>query len=62
MSETIPVKCERCKSPVKPVWNQGRAALKCTASGCEWEISANDYAQRLHAQGKDVESEEEWDE
>jgi len=29
------------------VWGNGRAALKCTATNCEWEMSAQDYADRM---------------
>lgn len=60
----IPQRCEKCKAEVRPVWGNGRAALKCSRSECEWEMSATEYAQKLHEweSEKPIESGEEWDE
>jgi len=44
----IPDKCGRCGSKLRPVWGDGRAALKCAVTDCEWEMSAQEYAQALH--------------
>lgn len=62
--EAFPIKCGRCGAKVKPVWGNSRAALKCSRSECEWEMSAQEYAQWLHEHQsqKPIESGEEWDE
>ena len=49
IDKAFPIRCGKCGSRVNPVWGSGRAALKCSRTNCDWEMSANEYAKRLHA-------------